>query len=549
MLVIINSYGRLGNNIYQLLNIVNIANKEQKRVNIDNLKLKLNGIINLNNIVKEFENYNESSNINSDFMPKNLHLFNKRNINILDFFNISKKFIVPNLKININPLDIKTCCIHIRSGDIFSEEGHLNSNYIQPPLAYYKKIISDINDEYDKFIIISEKDKINPCIQGLLNYSSKIEFQSKSEYEDYEILMRTQTIILSRSSFSDSVVYLSPNIKNVYFWNYNHCFSNDLELPNRINFHPYKLTDEYIEMGNWKNNEEQLNLMKNYPLSKVYKQKCLIIFSTCKSFKGDDDWRQTQAILSWTKLEGIRKKIILIGNDYGINEICQKYNLIHWPEVKTLDNIPYVDSMFKIAYKFADNNDYLMWCNSDIIFFNDLIKNILEFEKLRFSNKIHFNNFILTGQRHDWHNPKEMNGFNKEEFIKNMNSKNIRTNNIEKMDSNLNECSLHLQCGIDYLIHSKSTLIDRFDKRLVIGGQRHDMLLFGVGIKNKFFTCDITDTNFVIHQNHGEFRKIKKKLNDNNKYCTGLQVGMETSLFKSVLQDNKIKFLYKIKYF
>ena len=545
MLVIVNSYGRLGNNIYQLLNIINIANKDRNRINIDNLKLNLNNIINFDNITNFFTDFDESSNINSDFMPKNLHLYKKRNINILDFFKISKEFIIPNLKINTKPLNSKICCIHIRSGDIFSEQGHLNSNYIQPPVAYYKKIISDINNEYEKFIIISEKDKNNPCIQELLNYSSKIEFQSNSEIKDYELLMRSETLILSRSSFSDSVVFLSPNIKNVYFWNYNHCFSNESELPTRINFHPYILTDNYIEMGDWKNNKVQLDLMKNYPLSKVCKQKCLIIFSTCKPFKGDDYWRQEQAILSWTKLKGMRKKIIIIGNDEGIQNICEKYNIIHCPNVKTLDNIPYLDSMFKIANSFADNSDYLIWCNSDIIFFNDLIDNILEFNNLRDTSKIHFKNYILTGQRNDWHNPKKINNLDKESFIKNMNSKNIRTNSVEKLDSKLYECSLHLPCGIDYIIHSKSTLINRFDERLVIAGQRHDMILFGIGIQNNFFTCDITNTNFIIHQNHGEFRRKIQNLINNNRVCNGLQKGMETALFKSILKNNKIKFILK----
>ena len=115
----------------------------------------------------------------------------------------------------------------------------LKDNSLVDELNNKNKILNQLNT---KFINeISEKDKNNPCIQELLNYSSKIEFQSNSEIKDYELLMRSETLILSRSSFSDSVVFLSPNIKNVYFWNYNHCFSNEYELPTRINFHPYIL--------------------------------------------------------------------------------------------------------------------------------------------------------------------------------------------------------------------------------------------------------------------------------------------------------------------
>jgi hypothetical protein len=543
MLIISEKFGRLGNNIYQLLNILKNADVNNSEININ--KLELDALININKIQESFKQ--KCDNIISNFMPKDLHLDQKRDINISSFFEIAKKYILPNLNINTQPLNSKICCIHIRSGDIFSEQGCMNPDYIQPPLAYYKKIISDLEDEYDKFILVTESDQKNQCIKSLLNWNPKIELHSKDKIQDYSILMRSQTLILSRSSFSDTVVFLSQNIKNVYFWNYNHCFSDEKQLPTRINFHPYILKDNYIAMGNWKNNLQQLELIKNYPVSKVEKQKCLIIFTTCKPFQGDDAWKQDQAIKSWTQLNGIRKKIIIIGNDIGIKEVSQKYNLIHCPNVKTLENIPFLDSMFEIANSYADNNDYMMWCNSDIIFFNDLIKNIKKFDELRISNKVHFKNFLLTGQRYDWHNPKIINNLNKETFMENMNSKNMRSTSVQQLDSQKYECSLHLPCGIDYLIHSKTSLKNKFDKKLVIAGQRHDMILFGIGINNDYFTCDISKTNFIIHQNHGEFRKKIEVLVKNNSFCEGIQMGMETSLFESQYCNNKIKFNYKTK--
>ena len=63
----------------------------------------------------------------------------------------------------------------------------------------------------------------------------------------------------------------------------------------------------------------------------------LIIFTTCKPFIGDDEWRQAQAIKSWILLENIEKKIIIMGNDEGTKEICEKYNLIHEPNIKTFN--------------------------------------------------------------------------------------------------------------------------------------------------------------------------------------------------------------------
>ena len=80
----------------------------------------------------------------------------------------------------------------------------------------------------------------------------------------------------------------------------------------------------------------------------------LIIFTTCKPFINDDAWRQEQAIKSWTMLEGMDKIIIVMGNDKGTKEICQKYNIIHEPEVKNLYGVPYLHAMFEIAIKYAD---------------------------------------------------------------------------------------------------------------------------------------------------------------------------------------------------
>ena len=79
------------------------------------------------------------------------------------------------------------------------------------------------------------------------------------------------------------------------------------------------------------------------------KQPKLIIFTTCKKFLGDDKWRQEQAIKSWTLLKGIEIKIVIIGNDEGTEELCNKYNLIHEPKVKSFVNMPYLKSMFELG--------------------------------------------------------------------------------------------------------------------------------------------------------------------------------------------------------
>lgn len=267
----------------------------------------------------------------------------------------------------------------------------------------------------------------------------------------------------------------------------------------------------------------------------------LIIFTTCKPFIGDDEWRQEQAIKSWTLLENIEKKIIILGNDKGTREICEKYNLIHEPIIKTLHGVPYLYEMFLIANNYADNDDIMLWTNSDMIYFQDMINTIYSFK----INKPNEKNYLLVGQRIDWHNPKILENISKNEFFNKINFKNIGTINIEKQDSIYNECSLHPACGIDFVIHSKTTFLNNLDPNLVIAGTRHDMIMLGVGIDKKYFTCDITATCPAIHQNHGYSYKNVNKLKNNNFKCIGNQRNIYESPYKSIITNNKIQFVPK----
>ena len=269
MLIISKKFGRLGNNIYQLLNIISEALHQKDNIDLKQL-YHLSPIINIRNIETQinllFPNKNQV--IRHHFMPKDLHLVDKRTVDIQRFFDIGEKYIYPNFNCNIKPLDDRTCLIHLRSGDIFSRGG-AHPSYIQPPLVYYKKIIQDFNNEYDKFIIITEHDGRNPCIKLLNGYMNKVNVTTNSVFEDYRTLLKAQSIILSRSSFSDSTIFINPNIKNIYFWSYGHNLCNTNIIPKRINVFPHTLTKKYIGLGEWTGSPEQLEQMIHYKMDNV----------------------------------------------------------------------------------------------------------------------------------------------------------------------------------------------------------------------------------------------------------------------------------------
>ena len=282
----------------------------------------------------------------------------------------------------------------------------------------------------------------------------------------------------------------------------------------------------------------------------------LVIFTTCKPLIGDDKWRQEQAIKSWTLLKGMEIIIIIIGNDEGVKELCEKYNLIHEPHVRNIKNVPFLHDMLEIGVKYSEPDDYLLWTNSDMIYYQHMIENIIRFKYFRKVNTS-IQNFALVGGRTDWHNPKILKDISYNLFISNLNINNKNTTDICQTNSSKYECSYHALCGIDYVIHSPTTFINKIDKQLVIAGTRHDMILVGTSISNNYYTCNITDTNPVIHQNHGypkgythmnivndnhHRNNILNVLKYNNMRCNGIMKNISDAPYKTFFLNNIIHF-------
>lgn len=288
MYILKNSNGcvGLGNRLYSMINLIYEAIKNKQTINLQKLKIKHSGtyiynydkIFDIDKIEKNFnKNFinNKNSKIKEDlFFPKNLHSVDKRTINIKKYFEICDKYIKPFLNLNIEPLDEKICIIHIRSGDEFmtfpNGKNYSHPLYTQPPLNYYIKIINEYNDKYDKFIVITEPDMVNPCIEKLKNYSNKVEIRSKSAEDDFIYFLRAQTIVLCFSTFSEVAVFLSPNLKNIFFWNHVHIFSDMSVIPEQINVKSIILKAPYVNRGESNSTDKKyLKLMIDYKLKDV----------------------------------------------------------------------------------------------------------------------------------------------------------------------------------------------------------------------------------------------------------------------------------------
>ena len=209
MIIFNNLFGRLGNNIKQLSNIIDIAIAYKHNIKINVKKLNY---FDLSVIEAYFNKYNNSEIITD----KNNFYYNSK----LPFPNdIFKQNIEERNKIlqkaflinNINKLPENDLVIHIRSGDIFNSKPH--PNYVPPPLSYYTKEIDKY--KYEKIHIICE-DTINPVTNELRKLYKNAVYEKNTLEKDIRIILGATNIIYSVGTFIPSLMLLSNNNKYLY---------------------------------------------------------------------------------------------------------------------------------------------------------------------------------------------------------------------------------------------------------------------------------------------------------------------------------------------
>lgn len=282
----------------------------------------------------------------------------------------------------------------------------------------------------------------------------------------------------------------------------------------------------------------------------------LILVTTFKPFTDPFvSMIQENAIKSWKMLNGVRK-IVVCGNDIGFEDICNKYNLIHEPYVKNVNNIPTIKGLFQIGNKHRNNNEYICYTNGDVIYTEEWIANVENFkynyyiteDKFKYYNN--YEKFLLLGRRFDWIKPQYV-------------SFNNFYHNLDKYEVFKNG-KYHPKFGIEYMIIDKyifSTFGDEpFDKNLVVGSPGWDLLLLAQAIENKRMVVDLSNTTerSVIHQEHprtfqrdkgpnfdSNMKLYRKKLKEfRQKY--GIAIDMNIANWESYYdEDNKIRFREK----
>jgi len=202
----------------------------------------------------------------------------------------------------------------------------------------------------------------------------------------------------------------------------------------------------------------------------------LTVFTIPKPFVGYSKIIQRNAIQSWLEFKP-DFEIILFGDDEGVTETAHEFGVKHIPSIEKNEfGTPLLSSAFSSAQKLAKNN-ILMYANSDVIFFQDLIKAICRIDKPL---------FLICGRRWDLDIKEEIN-FEDDKW----------TDQLREMVKK--EGKLHGISGMDYFIFPRNLMnIPAF----AVGRPGWDSWLV-YDIKNrKIPVIDATEAITVIHQNH-----------------------------------------------
>jgi len=257
--IIINKwYGRLGNNIMQLIKVIQIGLYYNWNIIIPKHNFFNKKYIIINKNIKNNKKFKLCTSP-KDFFIIDYKIFDKQifNKNIKQTISILKDLFIIKEYYKFNKDDL---LIHIRSGDQFSNnKGKIHRNYIQPPLDYYKNILN--NNNFNNIFIISEDYK-NPITNKLLELYPKINFKVQTLKEDIKLILGAKNIIDSYGTFIPSLIIFSDNIKNIYKVNYQQnsflCKNKEIKV-NVLDYSKYQ-----SKIGNWTCSNTQIKLMLTY---------------------------------------------------------------------------------------------------------------------------------------------------------------------------------------------------------------------------------------------------------------------------------------------
>lgn len=180
------------------------------------------------------------------------------------------QYVSDHLPLTETDLGEDTLVLHIRSGDIFNIDmgwgTHVEaiSQYVQPPLVYYQKIIEQ--ERPRRVIIVSTPDLANPVINALSELVPNVEISCGSLLEDISLLCSASRLVVGFGTFGLMSALLSKRIQKLYAPRpvCDTVYNSD-RLPCDYSMLDMEVVEAefpgYIAHGTWSNSKEQRQCM------------------------------------------------------------------------------------------------------------------------------------------------------------------------------------------------------------------------------------------------------------------------------------------------
>lgn len=187
---------------------------------------------------------------------------------------------------------------------------------------------------------------------------------------------------------------------------------------------------------------------------------------------------QRNAIQSWMHL-GPEVQVLLMGDEEGMAEVAEEFQIKHFPEVKCSDlGTPYISSMFDTA-RAASDAPFLAILNADIILMPDFVAAAREVSA-------QVEKFLFLGRRWD------LDVVNEIEFKPDW--------EIQLRQGVERHGTLHGPVGSDYFLFPRQLYTDMPD--FTIGRSGWDNWTIYHAVKSGWPVVDVTRSTMIIHQNH-----------------------------------------------
>lgn len=187
---------------------------------------------------------------------------------------------------------------------------------------------------------------------------------------------------------------------------------------------------------------------------------------------------QENAIKSWQQL-GEQVQIVVIGDETGLAEACQRLGVLHLPGVaRSVYGTPLVSSIFSLA-RGVNRSPFLTYLNADIILFPDFLEQLIKVSRLA-------DKFLMVGQRYDLAVTEPI------DFSEGWEAK-LR----ERMKK---EGKLHKKTGSDYFAYPRNT----FDQipEFAVGRAGWDNWMIYRARRMHWTLVDASPSVEIIHQDH-----------------------------------------------